>query len=351
MPLTIRSILRSTVLLMAAAVVVTACSDMTAPTAGLSPAELEAAKGGHVALTHPANGTISQTVPLASSPWGLAVSSRGDVLTVFPYASAVGGFALSDPTAARPQLAVGAYPLDVIFNRSGTIAYVSARSAGRVDVIDVRSNTVKSSIPLGVEIYRLALSRDETRIYATTLDGRLWTARTKGGDPGATSEDLAPIWSPIQGKALSPSGTDLFVASTTGQVWRLDPATLDVRQTVTLPRRIQDIAVTPDGSALWAADESGYVVRLDPATLTPTATVDLTGVGAQPFGLAISPDGARIYVASSLTGTVFIIAETAPNTFSATPVTTGGAPRRIAFGENGAVAVVSNEASWVDLIR
>src|SRR5215207_2317974 len=346
MPPIHRSLLRSTALLAAAAIVVTACSDMTAPSAGLSPGELEAARGGHAGLTHPANGTISQTVPLASTPWGLAVSSRGDVLTVFPYVSAVGGFALSDPSVARPQLAVGGYPLDVIFNRNGTLAYVSARYAGRVDVIDVRSNTVKSSIPLGVEIYRLALSRDETRIYATTLDGRLWTARTKGGDPGATSEDLAPVWSPIQGKSLSPSGTDLFVASTMGQIWRLDPATLAVRQTVTLPRTIQDIAVTPDGSALWVADENGYVVRLDPTTLTTTATVDLTGSSGRPFGLAISPDGARIYVASSLTGTVFIIAETAPDAFSATPVTTGGKPRRIAFGENGAVAVVSNESGW-----
>jgi hypothetical protein len=30
---------------------------------------------------------------------------------------------------------------------------------------------------------------------------------------------------------------------------------------------------------------------------------------------------------------------------------TGGVPRRIAFGPDGAAAVVSNEWSWVDVIR
>jgi DNA-binding beta-propeller fold protein YncE len=276
------------------------------------------------------------------------VSPGGDVLTSLPLIDAVGGFSLRVPSAPRPDLTVSAYPLDVIFNRNGTLAYAAGSNGGSVSVIDVRSNSVKDSIVIEPRIYRHALSRDETRIYATTLDGRLWTARTHG-DRRASSVDLSPF-SSVQGKSLSPSGTDLYVASTNGMIWRLDPVTLAVRQSVSTGRFIQDIAVTPDGSALWAADEYGAsVIRLDPVTLATTAVV--TGFGGQPFGLAISPDGARIYATSPFTGTVFIIAETAPSTFSVTPVTTAGIPRRIAFGLDGAAAVVSNEWNWVDVIR
>jgi hypothetical protein len=41
----------------------------------------------------------------------------------------------------------------------------------------------------------------------------------------------------------------------------------------------------------------------------------------------------------------------APNSFDVTSVATGGVPRRIAFGLNGAAAVVSNEWGWVDVVR
>ena len=331
----------------AVAIVATACSSVTEPT--LSPGDALAARKGGVVLTHPA-GTLAERVQVGSLPWGIAVSSRGDVLTGLPFTSTVVGFSLSDPTTLRPPVVVSAYPLDVIFNKKGSVAYAAGRDGGEISAVDIRTNTVAGSIPIEPDIYRLALSRDESRIYATTLRGRLWTARTHG-DPRATSVDLTDVWDPVQGKSLSPSGTDLYVASTNGKIWRLDPVTLAVRQTVTLPRRIQDIAATPDGSAVWAADENGSVVRLDPVTLAPTATVDLSLLGGAPFGLAISPDGARIYVASSRSGTLFIIAEPAPNSFDVTSVATGGTPRRIAFGENGAAAVVSNEWGYVDVVR
>ena len=332
----------------AAVAAATACTNVSEPTAVLSPSEALMAKNS--ALTHPA-GTLAERVPVSSLPWGIAVSPRGVVLTVLPFQNAIAGFTLGDPTAVRPPLAVSAYPMDVIFNRNGNLAYVAARFGGTIDVVDVRSNEVKGSIPLGQEIYRLALSAEETRIYATTLDGRLWTARTHG-DPRATSVALTEPWASVQGKSLSPSGSDLYVAATNGMVWRLDPVTLEVRQSINLLfRQLQDIAAAPDGSTVWAADENGYVLKLDPVTLAPTATIDLTGSFGRPFGLAVSPDGERVYAASSASGRVFVIEETAPNTFGVTSLVTGGTPRRIAFGMSGAAAVVSNEGAWVDVIR
>jgi DNA-binding beta-propeller fold protein YncE len=341
---------RTTAALLAALAVVTttACSDTADPLRPVPSAPL-AAKGKS-GLTHPA-GVLSQTVPI-SGPWGIALASTGVVVVSLPSSNAISGFSLSDPTTLRPTLAVDGWPLDVIVNAKGTLAYVSSGNTGNIDVIDIKSNTKSDTIPLVQNIDRLRINPKETRIYATTLAGQLWSAPLKGGKKVKASIDLTDPWWAVNGGAIAPSGSDLYASSTAGYVWRLDPETLAIRASAALPHAIQDIAVTPDGSALWAAAEDGAVLKLDPLTLAVIATVPTGQYGyGGPFGLAISPDGARVYAAASGSGTLYIITETAPNTFDVSPLYLGGDPRRIAFSADGATAVVSNYYSGVHIIK
>jgi DNA-binding beta-propeller fold protein YncE len=332
-----------------AAAVATACTDATNPLVMAPSAPLAAkTKAG---FTHPA-GILSQTVPQLAGSWGIALSSTGDVLAAFPSGNAIGGFSLSDPTALRQFLAVDGWPLDIIVNARGTLAYVSSGNTGNIDVIDVKTNTKTDTIPLAPNIDRLRLSKKESRIYATTLAGQLWSAPLKGGKKVKAPIDLTNPYSNVNGASLAPSGSDLYVSSSNGTIWRLDPETLDIRQSVSLPYPIQDIAVSPDGSTLWAAAESGAVLRLDAMTLAVTATISTGQYGwGGPFGLAISPDGARVYAAASQSGTLYIISEPTPNTFDVSSIYVGGDPRRIAFSADGSVAVVSNYYIGVHIIR
>lgn len=345
-PSTIAS--RLAVLAMATAVA-TACTNISEPTAPLSPSDALAAKN-KTGPTHPV-GTLVQTVPFISGPWGIAVSSTGVVLTALPSANMIGGFSLSDPSAQRPTLTVDGWPLDIIINGKGTLAYVSSGNTGNIDVIDIKSNSKTDTIPLVQNIDRLRLSKKETRIYATTLAGQLWSADLKGGKKVKASIDLTDPWNNVNGGALAPSGTDLYASSSAGYIWRLDPETLAIRASAALPYAIQDIAVTPDGSALWAAAENGAILRLDPMTLAVTATIPVGYGYGGPFGLAISPDGARIYAAASQSSTLYILSEPTPNNFNVSSIYVGGDPRRIAFTEDGATAVVSNYYMGVHIIR
>jgi len=330
-----------------AAVAATACTDITQPTT-LTPGDPLAAKGKS-GPTHPV-GTLAQTVSLFG-PWGIALSSTGTVITTLPSSNGIFGFSLSDPSTPRPTLAVDSWPLDVVINEKGTLAYVSSGNTGNIDVIDVKSNTKTDTIFLATNIDRLKLSKKGDRIYATTLDGRLWAADLKGGKKVKASIDLTDPWNNVNGGAISPSGTDLYASSSAGYIWRLDPETLAIRASATLPYIVQDIAVSPDGSALWAAAENGYVLKLDPQTLAVTATITVGYGYGGPFGLAISPDGARVYAAASGMGTLFIISEPTPNTFDVSSLFLGGDPRRIAFSADGATAVVSNYYSGVHIIQ
>jgi DNA-binding beta-propeller fold protein YncE len=335
------------VVLALVAVAAAACTDATDPLT-LAPNEPRAAKG-EVGPTHPA-GILSQTVPLGGT-WAIALSSTGVVLAAQPYLNTIGGFPLSDPTAFRQPLSVDGWPLDIIVNAKGTLAYVSSGNTGNIDVIDVKSNTKIDTIPLVPNIDRLRLSMKETVIYATTLAGQLWSVDVKGGKKLKASIDLTDPWNNVNGGAISPSGTDLYASSSAGMIWRLDPETLAIRQSVSMPYVIQDIAVTPDGSVLWAAAENGAVFKLDPMTLAVIATIPIGYGYGGPFGLAISPDGKRVYTTASQSGTLYIISEPTPNSFDVSSIYLGGDPRRIAFSADGATAVVSNDYDGVHIIR
>jgi YVTN family beta-propeller protein len=76
------------------------------------------------------------------------------------------------------------------------------------------------------------------------------------------------------------------------------------------------VAVTPNGKRVYVANVlySGSVSVIDTATNTVVAGV---GVGNSPFGVAITPDGTRAHVTNESSNTVSVI-DTASNTVVAT---------------------------------
>ena len=103
------------------------------------------------------------------------------------------------------------------------------------------------------------------------------------------------------------------------------------------------VAVTPDGTRAYVTNfNSNTVSVINTATNTVTATI---AVGANPDGVAITPNGATIYVANSGngTGTNVSVINTASNTVTAT-VTVGSGPDGIAVTPNGANAYVTNSS-------
>jgi YVTN family beta-propeller protein len=85
------------------------------------------------------------------------------------------------------------------------------------------------------------------------------------------------------------------------------------------------VAVTPDGSKVYVANLSNTVSVISTATNVVSATIS---VGDGPVGVAFTPDGSRAYVANQFDHTVAVIA-TASNTVVAT-IKAGTSP--IAFG-------------------
>jgi YVTN family beta-propeller protein len=141
-----------------------------------------------------------------------------------------------------------------------------------------------------------------------------------------------------QALALSPDGSILLTAGKTPEVVVVDPSTGAVRQRVPLPKtkgerrassenilqpdREGQISYTglrfaPDGRRAFLSDVNGSVVVFDVergGTIRVARSIGLPAASAPrrkeeiPAGLAVSPDGARLYVCGNLSNTLLEVA-------------------------------------------
>jgi DNA-binding beta-propeller fold protein YncE len=288
-------------------------------------------------------GTLANRVTgLSGRPFGIRISPSGTVLVTQQDGNSVARFNAGDTT---PELSipVGIDPGDVVFNRDGSRAFVSAFISGSLHVIDVAQNRQVNAIRIASNAYRLAVTPDDARLFVTSTNGNVYVVNPV--EPKVT--DSIRLGGSLQGIALSRSGRTLLVTSTQGGIWRIDAATLQVLRSNVIPGGLQDVAITADEHEIYVANEKFGVDVLDGTTLARKDRIALTDFA--PFGLALTRDETEVYLTSPTTGTARIVdlrSRTAVYTF-----TLRGTPRRIAFDASGRTAYIANEADWVDVIR
>jgi YVTN family beta-propeller protein len=177
--------------------------------------------------------------------------------------------------------------------------------------------------------------------------------RGAGSVSATISVGLVPF-----GAAVSPDGGKVYVTNTffngflsAGTVSVIDTATNMVSASIPvgdLDYFPAGVAVTPDGSKVYVTIRPFTVSVIDTATNTVSATIP---VGLNPTGVAVSPDGGEVYVANSVApaNTISVI-DTATNTVSAT-ITVGLGPFGVAVNPDGSKVYVTNsDANTVSVI-
>jgi YVTN family beta-propeller protein len=98
--------------------------------------------------------------------------------------------------------------------------------------------------------------------------------------------------------------------------------------------RPMGIAVSPDGARVYVTTgRGGTLVVIDAATLQPSGQVT---VGARPWGLGLLPDGSRIYTANGPSNDVTVVDTAALRVETKIPA--GSSPWGIAVAGCGATA-------------
>lgn len=289
------------------------------------------------ALARARDGT---SVNLANRPYALAVSH--DVVYVGQLdAAQVTRF---NGTTAAASVAVGNTPTEIAFNPLGTKAYVTNQFSSNVGIIDVASNSQVDAISVTGNPFKVIVSPDGNTLYVTTNANFVYridiASKTVTGSlaTGQTANGLA----------LSSDGSKLYVSTRDGgSVLEVNTATMTTARTFTTGGRTQEVVVGPGDAELYVANEfDGKLYIFNLATGAQSGTVANLGDG--PWGMAISPDGTKLWISVLWAGQVQVV-DRATRTISRS-LYTGGTPRRIGFLGNG-TAVVANEAGYVTWLQ
>ncbi len=236
---------------------------------------------------------------------------------------------------------------------AGTLL-VGNKSDDTVDLIDLTTGRSYATLPTGNAPHEVAVSPDGRTAVVTDYGDR--------GAPGSslTVIDLAEVTvlrTIDLGEHTRPHGIvwlsdDRLTVTTEGSAHLLvvDPHTGEIVSAVETGQRISHmVAVTPDGARAFVANiGSGSVTAIDLVTGEKLADI-ATGDGAE--GIDVTPDGGEVWVTNRSAGTLSVID---PETLEIlATVECPGFPIRIKIAPDGGLALVSaaesGEVAVIDL--
>jgi YVTN family beta-propeller protein len=284
--------------------------------------------------------SITARMSLPDRAYSVAVSPTNIVYVTQPDLNQLDRLSL--PTLkVVDSVAVGIVPTEITFNSAGTRLYVTNQFSDNVGVIDVATNTVTSGVSIHGNPFAVVVAPGDTIVYVTSTLDSLFGIR-------ATDASIAVrLQLPHISNGFAIHDTLLYVSTRdVGIVTVLNLKTNTFVDTIPIGGGPQGIVVSPDGKELYVANENATLQFWNIAGDSLDGSVALAGRG---FGLARNPTTGKLYVTTLEGGQVHVVDPLTRAIVKSYPVT--GVVRRIAFTSSGDLAVVANEAGWVDLIQ
>jgi hypothetical protein len=258
---------------------------------------------------------------------------NGGTVIAASYANSAHLFDLSAGTSA----AIGApasYGVAVAVVRNK--AYFTSNSLVEYDL----ATKAVRNLTLPGQLFDIVLSADEKTAFIGTNSGVIHMVDL------SNMTAIRQLQAPRGGihLALSPLGTKIY-ASAGGELTETDIASGTSQLLPTLNLGTQAMALTSDGGTLYGISEQGAVFSLELATKQISS---VQTPGCRGWGMAISPDDAKLVVSCSQDGRIAII-EARTGTLLRT-FQNIGEPRRVAISADGYAAAVGT-ATGVVIIR
>ena len=245
--------------------------------------------------------TLKQTIAIANSFVGVAFSPSGDTIYVGGGASNdVKLFtAASDGSfAASGSIPIaGAAPSGLSLSADGSLLYVALNMTHEVAVIDTATATIVKRVAVGIYPYTTVVSADGSKVYVSNWGGRV---------PSATdfTDGMFPV--------VVSSRTGIPVS---GTVSVIDTATNTVVKTIVVGLHPCGMALSPDGDRLYVTNaNSDTVSAISTAAdrVVKTLRVSSAGsgealLGSSPNAVTVSPDGQTLYVANGTQNAVAVV--------------------------------------------
>ena len=236
---------------------------------------------------------------------------------------------------------IGCTPSCVVFDPSGSRAYVSVQYLDEIAVMDAVRHVLIRSWPVRGDPFPLLLCQNGHTLFVTTNADQLFALATANGRVLGS----IPLPATSHHLALHPAGDRFYVATRTGgSVLEVDVSRYRVLRSFVLGGWPQGLVVSPDGTMLYVANEQHGI---DVVGLGNGKCVERIKCDSGSVAIAMSPDQRFLYAGYPRRGRVGLIA--LPSLEPRGMLETGGRPGQLAFDRNGRVILV-NEAGWLDIV-
>jgi YVTN family beta-propeller protein len=236
------------------------------------------------------------------------------------------------------------YGTDVAAGAAGK-AYAVA--AGKVIAVDTAAGQVTATVALDGQPYALALTPDGRRAYVADFLGQYVSVVDTAGATVAARIPIGTIQRPSlrPSVAVSRDGARVYVGNTAAD--HLLAVATDgnrIAKDLFLDIHPAAVAVSPDGATVYVAGctlvcTTGTLLAIDTTSWATTARIALA---TAPNGLVVTPDGRRAYTVNGTDASVSMIDLTTRTvqTFSVDPE-----PAGIAIGPRGSLVFVTSAAN------
>jgi YVTN family beta-propeller protein len=240
------------------------------------------------------------TINVGGAPFALTMSPDGRTAYVArtTYPPMEGWISVIDVLthSVTDTIAVGNSPQGAAVLPNGTKLYVTdCGDAPGITIINTYSNTTEKTIPFGRCPFGVAAHPDGSKVYFTDWSDDL-VARI---DTVSETVDMTTVTVgrlPI-GIAVRPYSSEAYVTNWAGQsISVIDTSSNSVIDTISLaPESPNYLAFNTSGTSAYVTNDGGTNVWvIDTGSRTVISTIN---VGAQSYGIDVTPDGAYVYVA------------------------------------------------------
>jgi YVTN family beta-propeller protein len=259
---------------------------------------------GQAAVAVPVTVTVSPAqvvvgptvVGVGRSPAGVAVV--GDRAYVTNQGDASVSVVNTTTNAVVGIVAVGVVPTSAAANAAGTRVYVANQGSNTVSVIDTASNTTIATIAVGSKPWGLVVSPNGQRVYVTNSTASSVSVIDTTSNTVTATVGVGSYPTLV---AVSPDGGRVYVANRLSNTVSVIDTATNTATTIAGISQPVGIAVAPNGQRLYVTDYDGGLTVVNTATntvlTTPTGT--RIPVGLQPVSVAVSPDSSLAYVANA----------------------------------------------------
>jgi len=240
------------------------------------------------------------------------------------------------PTLAAPPAPAGAP--DQTAATAVRKVYVGLFKDQAIGVLDTTTNRVLHTIAVPPGPHGLAITPDGRKVYVSSDGASTVSVIDTASDRVVSSIEVGPT---PHGLAISPDGRQVLVSGFgSNQAVLIDTASDRVVGQIPVPQP-HNSAISPDGrTAYVGAQQQGAtaIVILDLVHKTQIGQVPLDKT---PRALALSPDGARLYVTVAGADSVLVFDPTSNRIVSQIPV--GASPHHPLFTPDGHIGLVVSQ--------